>query len=223
MALRLFDFLSLCKHPHRWPQTSTRCWQTKVTCWSAAAWSRSKVKGKWRPTSWTTGLPTVSRQGERPTPGPRPAEGHSSTERGLTVQRVAEKLETPSLEFRAKRWGKKKKKNQTFKRLQNRKCSWWEENVLAGHFGSRPCWRTSVFLMSSLSLRLLERCKVCLFKTTPFSLCQKKINAVHKATFYFVLAVLFLSLFFLQNLFISHGLWTGTHVFVCWVDYLFWI
>lgn len=55
------------------------------------------------------------------------------------------------------------------------------------HFGSHTCWRTRVFLMSSLSLRLLERCKVCLFKTTPFSLCQNKINAVHKATFYFIL------------------------------------
>lgn len=55
------------------------------------------------------------------------------------------------------------------------------------------------FLMSSLSLRLLERCKVCLFKTTPFSLCQKKITAVHKATFYFILVVLFL--FFLTETF----------------------
>lgn len=54
----------------------------------------------------------------------------------------------------------------------------------------RTRWRTRVFLMSSLSLRLLERCKVCLFKTTPFSLCQKKITAVHKATFYFYVAFL---------------------------------
>lgn len=90
-------------------------------------------------------------------------------------------------------------------------------------FGSRPCWRTSVFLMSSLSLRLLERCKVCLFKTTPFSLCQKKINAVHKATFYFSSGRSVPPFCFsYENLFISHGLRTGTHVFVCWVDYLFW-
>lgn len=64
------------------------------------------------------------------------------------------------------------------------------------HFGPHTCWRTRVFLMSSLSLRLLERCKVCLFKTTPFSLCQKKINAVHKATFYFTLCIFFLCNFY---------------------------
>lgn len=82
-----------------------------------------------------------------------------------------------------------------------------------GRFGSRTCRRTRVFLMSSLSLRLLERCKVCLFKT-PFSLCQKKINAVHTATFlfYFGSFCSFVFLFCIFFFLISHELQTGTHV-----------
>lgn len=64
-----------------------------------------------------------------------------------------------------------------------------------------------VFISCLASLSgFLKDAKSVYLKQTPFSLCQKKINAVHKATFSFVLAVLFLSLFFLQNLFISHGL-----------------
>lgn len=68
--------------------------------------------------------------------------------------------------------------------------------------------------MSSLSLRLLEKCKVCLFKTTPLSLCQKKINAVHTATFYLSFVFLFfcLSQVNFVCLFVSHGSWTGTHI-----------
>lgn len=222
MASRWFESLSVFEPPHRWPQTSTRCWQTKVTCWSAAAWSRSKVKGKWPPTSWTTGLPTVSRQGERPTPRPRPAEGHSSTERGLTVQRSGWNTRDaitwiPSKEMREKREKKKIRLLKDFKTesvLDERKM--FSPAILAHvHVEGQ------VFISCRASLSgFLKDAKSVYLKQTPFSLCQKKINAVHKATFSFPLAVLFLSLFFLRNLFISHGLWNRYSCF-CLLGWLF--
>lgn len=86
-----------------------------------------------------------------------------------------------------------------------------------GRFGSRTCRRTRVFLMSSLSLRLLERCKVCLFKT-PFSLCQKKINAVHTATFLFYFGS-FCSFVFLFCIFFFNFTWI-TNRYSCFISAL---
>lgn len=93
------------------------------------------------------------------------------------------------------------------------KCS-----CLSAVCGPRTCWRRRVSLVSSLSLRLLEQCKVCLFKTTPLSLCQKKINAVHKATFYLTLLVFF----FPQIIFVCVTWPTKRYSYlISWISYLF--
>lgn len=161
---------------HRWPQTSTRCLQAKGMCWSVVGLLRSKVKGKWPPTSWMMDHPTVSSHGNNRCWGESLLQHHWAR-----THNVSKWLKTKH----AITWIPSEEENVL--RLHRSVLDERKMFSFDSHFGPYTRWRTSVFLMSSLSLRLLERCKVCLFKTTPFSLCQKKINAVHKAMFYFIL------------------------------------
>lgn len=193
-------------HPAlRWRQTSPRCLQTKGTCWSVAGWWRSKVKGKWQPTSWTMGHPTVSSHGNSRCWDDPHCKDTASLSEDSQCEQMAEKQEAPSLESPSK-------EEKTF-RTSEGKSVLDERRMLPfdSHFGPNTYWRTSVFLMSSLSLRLLERCKVCLFKTTPFSLCQEKTNAVHKATFYFT--------FFFFWWFLIHMNYEEVLMFYFWIIY----
>lgn len=64
-----------------------------------------------------------------------------------------------------------------------------------GRFGSRTCRRTRVFLMSSLSLRLLERCKVCYLKRL-LACVKRRLTLYIRLLFYFTLG-LFVRFFFL--------------------------
>lgn len=145
-------------------------------------WSRSKVKGKWRPTFWTTRHPTVSSRSGDSGAGSRcrdlpPRARHLRAR----THHTSERLKTRDVIT----WIPSKE----IKPTSRTESVLGERSVLSfvGRLRPRPCRRWSVSLVSSLSLRLLEQCKVCLFKTTPLSLCQKKINAVHKATFYLTL------------------------------------
>lgn len=91
---------ALC--PLRWPQTSTRCSQTKATCWSTGGSLRSKVKGRWRPTSWTKGRPAASGRGGSSSDDEGTSPASETRRHAARTHGVAErlkKLETPSLEW----------------------------------------------------------------------------------------------------------------------------
>lgn len=74
--------------------------------------------------------------------------------------------------------------------------------------------------LASLS-GFLKDAKSVYLKTTPFSLCQKKINAVHKATFYFTLYFVLFFVLFSGNFYFT-WIMNRYSYFVFWINYLFW-
>lgn len=182
---------SLLRPAHRWLQTSTRCLQAKGTCWSVVGWLRSKVKGKWRPTSLTMDRPTVSSHGSSSTRcrdwSPHPdCKDTAPLSEDSQCERMAKKTRD-AIPWIPKQRGKKI----NFWDFKKEKCSWWEENVW------QPFWphvhvEGQVFFSCLASLSgFLKDAKSVYLKQRLLACVKRRLTLYIRLLFIFFLCVLF--------------------------------